>query len=66
MVIPALTGKSGVFDIPEFDENQTLSVEEGGTGRAEELTEEDMKLAEPLIPVFGMEIVKKIFASDWH
>jgi hypothetical protein len=25
-----------------------------------------MKLAEPLIPVFGMELVKKIFSSDWH
>lgn len=25
-----------------------------------------MKLAEPLIPVFGMELVKKIFATDWH
>jgi hypothetical protein len=34
--------------------------------RAEELSEEEMKAAEPLIPVFGMELVKKLFASDWH
>jgi len=25
-----------------------------------------MKLAEPLIPVFGYELMKKILASDWH
>ena len=34
--------------------------------RAEDLTDEEMKSAEPLIPVFGMELVKKLFASDWH
>ena len=33
---------------------------------AEELNEEDMKIAEPLIPVFGMELMKKVLSSDWH
>jgi hypothetical protein len=32
----------------------------------EEMTDEEMKLPEPLIPVFGMEIVRKIFSSNWH
>ena len=55
-------GKGGNFGVAEFaNEAQNLT---GGV--AEELTEDDMKLAEPLIPVFGMEIVKKIFATDWH
>jgi hypothetical protein len=25
-----------------------------------------MKLAAPLIPVFGLDIIKLIFSSDWH
>lgn len=35
-------------------------------GSPEELNEEEMKIAEPLIPVFGMGIIKMLFASDWH
>lgn len=31
-----------------------------------EISEEDMKKADPLIPVFGIELVKMIFANDWH
>jgi len=34
--------------------------------KAGELSEEDLKKAEPLIPVFGMELMKKLFSSDWH
>ena len=38
----------------------------GRLQHAEELSEDDMKIAEPLIPVFGMDLVKMIFSSDWH
>lgn len=33
-----------------------------------ELTEDEMKLAEPLVPVFGIELLKPIFlgGTDWH
>ena len=36
------------------------------TGEAEDLTDESLKLAEPLVPVFGIDLIKKVFASDWH
>ncbi len=34
--------------------------------KAGELTEDDLKRAGPLIPVFGMDLVKLIFQNDWH
>ena len=36
------------------------------SARVDELSEEEMKMAEPLIPVFGMDLVKMLFATDWH
>ena len=33
---------------------------------AGDLSEEDMKLAAPLIPVFGYDVMKKVLSSDWH
>ena len=40
---------------------------EGGEeeGKVEEITSENMKYAEPLIPVIGEEIVKKMFSRPW-
>ena len=67
MVIPTHTGKSGNFVIPEYDESSKQNTEEDlPIGKSEELTEDDMKSAAPLIPVFGMEIIKKIYSADWH
>ncbi|CDW76992.1 UNKNOWN [Stylonychia lemnae] len=67
MVIPTHTGKSGHFSIPEYDESSKQNTEEDlPVGKSEDLTEDDMKSAAPLIPVFGMEIIKKIYSADWH
>jgi hypothetical protein len=30
------------------------------------LSDEDMKTAAPLIPIFGEEIVKMLYSYDWH
>ena len=33
---------------------------------AMDLDPETMALAQPMIPVFGMDIMKKLFSADWH
>eukprot|EP00347_Sterkiella_histriomuscorum_P018511 403345233 len=74
MVIPTHKGGNGGFNIPEYDPNEPNQYDNANNddgedqmnAKPEDLSEEEMKLAEPLIPVFGMELVKAIFASDWH
>ena len=34
-------------------------------GKAEEISPENMKYAESLIPVFGEDVVKKMFSKPW-
>lgn len=38
---------------------------EGEEGKFEEISQENMKYAEALIPVFGEDIVKKMFSKPW-
>ena len=38
---------------------------EGEENKVEEISPENMKYAEPLLPYFGEEVVKKIFSRPW-
>lgn len=32
----------------------------------DQLSEEDMKFASPLIPIFGEDLLRMLHANDWH
>lgn len=59
VVIPALTKKE---QNPEEEQMQTQKAVQ----EAEELLPANQKLAEPLLPVLGMELCKKIFSKHWN
>lgn len=62
-MIPAVRGGEGGLGGP----NPVETIEEGNVNiQAEELTDDKLILAEPFIPIFGTEIMKKIFSKDWH
>lgn len=62
-VIPTLTGR------PAKKDGQAEGNHGGGgdqeEGKVEEISPENMKYAEQLIPVFGEDIVKKMFSRPW-
>ncbi len=57
--------------IQKKNPNESKVVEEGGEGaqeeeaKVEEISPENMKYAEPLIPILGEEVVKKMFSRPW-
>ena len=60
MVIPALKKKN-----PQNDEDE-LQGQSKAAQVAEKLSLADQKLAEPLIPVIGEELAKKLFSKHWN
>jgi centrosomal protein CEP104 len=59
-VIPAARNRGGP---PE--DGGIIASEEGGPSEAEDITGEDIKIAQPLIPVFGENTIKKLFSKNW-
>ena len=58
MVIPALAKNSNLSDPNENPEELNLN--------AHELDVDTRDIAEPFIPILGMEILKKIFSAEWN
>ncbi len=58
MIIPALSQNNNPAEINRDPERFDLV--------AHELDTESKELAEPFLPIFGMEILKKVFSEDWH
>ena len=47
-----------------MDENSAFSDPYGKIPQT--VKEEDMKIAAPLLPIFGDELTKMLFSHDWH
>mmetsp|Transcript_2960 Transcript_2960/g.2797 ORF Transcript_2960/g.2797 Transcript_2960/m.2797 type:complete len:105 (+) Transcript_2960:169-483(+) len=61
MVIPTLSNKPA----NKGGEGQGNDGKEQEEGKIEEISPANMKYAEPLIPIFGEEVVKKMFSKPW-
>ena len=66
-VIPTLlkgTGgqKQNIYEGEDFGPD---AFPDGKHGLGDDIAPENMKYAEPLIPIFGDEMVKKIFSKSW-
>ena len=58
MIVPALNWDNNPAETDRNPEQYNLI--------AHELDTESKELAEPFLPIFGMEILKKVFSEDWH
>jgi hypothetical protein len=64
-VIPTLSKAGGPGKRNEGGDGGGADGLDGQDGKIEEISPENMKYAESLIPVFGEEIVKKMFSRPW-
>ena len=61
MVIPTMGANPGANQMSEYPEGQEGPL----VSEAEELSPEDRKLGQPMIDMWGEEIIRKIFSKTW-